>query len=49
VVRSLDELASAMRQIQKPETYAKYTRGVRILRRLLSPERNAERYLAGIE
>jgi glycosyltransferase involved in cell wall biosynthesis len=49
VVRSLDELASAMRQIQKPETYAKYARGVRILRGLLSPERNAERYLAGIE
>jgi len=49
VVRSGDELAKAMREIQKPETYAKYSRGVRILRRLLSPERNAERYLAGIE
>ena len=49
VVRSSDELAKAMREIQKPETYAKYSRGVRILRRLLSPERNAERYLAGIE
>jgi glycosyltransferase involved in cell wall biosynthesis len=49
VVRSVDELARTMREIQKPETYAKYLRGVRILRRLLSPERNAERYLAGIE
>src|SRR5437867_1270463 len=49
VVRSGDELAKAMRDIQKPETYAKYSRGVRILRRLLSPERNAERYLAGVE
>src|SRR5438477_75307 len=49
VARSSDELAKAMREIQKPETYAKYARGVRILRRLLSPERNAERYLAGIE
>src|SRR5213593_4360040 len=49
VVRSGDELAKAMAEIQKPETYAKYSRGVRILRRLLSPERNAERYLAGIE
>src|SRR5436309_2289096 len=49
IVRSADELAKAMRAIRKPETYAKYTRGVRILRRLLSPERNAERYLAGIE
>jgi len=38
-----------MREIQEPETYAIYSRGVRILRRLLSPERNAERYLAGIE
>jgi glycosyltransferase involved in cell wall biosynthesis len=49
VVRSGDELATAMRDIQRPETYAKYLRGVRILRRLLSPERNAERYLAGID
>ena len=49
VVRSVDELARAMREIQKPDTYAKYLRGVRILRRLLSPERNAERYLAGIQ
>ena len=49
VVRSGDELARAMREIQRPEIYAKYARGVRILRRLLSPERNAERYLAGIE
>ena len=49
VVRSTDDLARAMREIRRPETYAKYLRGVRILRRLLSPERNAERYLAGVE
>jgi glycosyltransferase involved in cell wall biosynthesis len=49
VVETTDQLAKAMREIQDPETYAKYSRGVRILRRLLSPERNAERYLAGIE
>src|SRR5438132_2145221 len=48
VVRSVDELARAMREIQWPENYARYARGARILRRLLSPERNAERYLAGI-
>src|SRR5712691_483743 len=48
VVRSSDELARAMRDVQEPETYAKYSRGVRILQRLLSPERNAERYLAGL-
>ena len=49
VVRSTDDLARAMRDVQEPETYARYVRGVRILRRLLSPERNAERYLAGVE
>jgi glycosyltransferase involved in cell wall biosynthesis len=48
VVRSVDDLAKAMRELQRPETYATYARGVRILRRLLSPERMAERYLAGI-
>src|SRR3989454_6787235 len=48
VVRSVDELAKAMREIQWLENYAKYARGVRILRHLLSPERNAERYLAGV-
>ncbi|TME26039.1 MAG: glycosyltransferase family 4 protein [Chloroflexi bacterium] len=48
VVRGGDELARAMRDLQRPETYATYLRGVRILRRLLSPERNAERYLAGV-
>ena len=48
VVRSVDDLARAMRDIQDPETYASYARGVGILRRLLSPERNAERYLAGV-
>jgi hypothetical protein len=49
VVRSTRDLANAMREIQRPETYATYRRGVGILRRLLSPERQAERYLAGIE
>jgi glycosyltransferase involved in cell wall biosynthesis len=48
VVHSTDELARAMADLRLPETYARYARGVRILRRLLSPERNAERYLAGI-
>jgi glycosyltransferase involved in cell wall biosynthesis len=48
VVTSTDQLAKAMRDMQRPETYATYVRGVRILRRLLSPERSAERYLAGI-
>jgi hypothetical protein len=48
VARDSGELMEHMREIQKPETYAGYARGVRILRRLLSPERNAERYLAGV-
>ena len=48
VVRDTGELADAMREIQKPDVYARIVRRVRILRRLLSPERNAERYIAGI-
>lgn len=48
VVRDTGELAEAMREIQKPDTYARIVRSVRILRRLLSPERNAERYVAGV-
>jgi hypothetical protein len=48
VVRDTGELSDAMREIQKPEVYARIVRSVRILRRLLSPERNAERYIAGI-
>jgi glycosyltransferase involved in cell wall biosynthesis len=48
VVRDTGELAEAMREIQRPETYARIVRGVRILRRLLSPARNAERYIAGV-
>ncbi|HZP95089.1 MAG TPA: glycosyltransferase [Candidatus Limnocylindria bacterium] len=48
VVRDTGELADAMRDVQRPERYAALVRGVRILRRLLSPERNAERYIAGV-
>ena len=48
VARSIDELAHAMREMRDPRTNATYARGSRILRRLLSPERNAERYLAGV-
>jgi glycosyltransferase involved in cell wall biosynthesis len=48
VVRDTGELADAMREIQEPETYARIVRSVGTLRRLLSPERNAERYIAGV-
>ena len=48
VVRDTGELADAMREIQEPETYARIVRSVATLRRLLSPERNAERYIAGV-
>ena len=48
VVRDTGELSDAMREIQKPDVYARLVRSVGILRRLLSPERNAERYIAGI-
>ena len=47
-MRDTGELADAMREIQRPEVYARLVRSVRILRRLLSPERNAERYIAGV-
>ena len=42
------QLARAMREIQQPEVYARCVRQVGILRRLLSPERNATRYLIGL-
>jgi glycosyltransferase involved in cell wall biosynthesis len=48
VARDTAQLARAMREIQQPEVYARCLRQVGILRRLLSPERNAMRYLIGI-
>ena len=38
----------AMAEIRRPEVYARCLRQVGILRRLLSPERNAMRYLIGL-
>lgn len=40
------ELADAMREIQRPETYARLVEQVAILRRMLAPARIAARYLA---
>ncbi len=48
VARDTGELAAAMRDMQRPATYASLVRSVGILRRLLSPERIAERYIAGV-
>ncbi|HET7699593.1 MAG TPA: glycosyltransferase [Candidatus Limnocylindria bacterium] len=48
VARDTGELAAAMRDMERPEVYASLVRSVGILRRLLSPERIAERYLAGV-
>jgi glycosyltransferase involved in cell wall biosynthesis len=48
VARDTAELAAAMREVREPETHARLARGASILRRLHSPERNAERYLAGV-
>jgi len=48
VARDTAQLARAMREIQQPEVYARCVRQVGILRRLLSPERNATRYLIGL-
>ena len=48
VARDSGELAEHMREIQKPETYARLRARVRYLQRMLSPERNADRYLTRI-
>ena len=48
VARDTGQLARAMTEIQKPDVYARSLRQVAILRRLLSPERNAMRYLIGL-
>jgi glycosyltransferase involved in cell wall biosynthesis len=48
VARDTAQLARAMREIRQPEVYARCSGQVRILRRLLSPERNAMRYLIGL-
>jgi glycosyltransferase involved in cell wall biosynthesis len=49
VARDTAQLARAMREIQEPEVYARCVRQIGILRRLLSPERNAMRYLIGLK
>ena len=48
VARDTAQLARAMAEIRRPEVYARCLRQVGILRRLLSPERNAMRYLIGL-
>ena len=48
VARDTAQLARAMAEIRRPEVYARCRRQVGILRRLLSPERNAIRYLIGL-
>src|SRR5207244_11450982 len=48
VVRDTGELADAMREMQQPDVYARYQRGVSTLRRVLSPERHAAAYVAGV-
>ncbi len=47
-VSDVDELRRAMRDIREPATYARLVRQSRLLRRMLAPERNAMRYLAGL-
>ena len=48
VARDTAQLARAMREIREPEVYARCSSQIGILRRLLSPERNAMRYLIGL-
>ncbi|MGH2500661.1 MAG: glycosyltransferase, partial [Candidatus Limnocylindria bacterium] len=49
VARDTAALADAMREVRRPETYARLRRQATILRHLLSPGRNAPRYLIGLE
>jgi|GEM_PF-257740 len=46
--RDTGELADAMRDIQRPETYARLVDQVAILRRMLAPDRIASRYLVDL-
>jgi len=46
--RDSGELADAMREIQRPSTYARLADQVAILRRMLAPERIASRYLVDL-
>ncbi|MDQ2951479.1 MAG: hypothetical protein M3R54_04380 [Chloroflexota bacterium] len=48
VARDTDELARAMVEVQRPETQARLQQGIATLRRLLAPERLADRYVAGL-
>ena len=48
VAKDEEELRLRMREIQDPAVYALLRRQVALLRRLLAPERNAPRYLAGL-
>src|SRR5712691_5407181 len=48
VARDSGELAEHMREIQRPETYARLRARVRYLQPMLAPERNADRYLTRI-
>ena len=48
VAKDEEELRARMLEIQDPATYARLRRQVALLRRLLAPERNAPRYLAGL-
>ena len=49
VAKDSGSLPDAMRRMQDPETYALLRRRVAVLRRMLSPERFAARYLVGLE
>ncbi len=49
VAKDSGSLPDAMRRMQDPETYALLRRRVAVLRRMLSPERFAARYLVGLD
>ena len=49
VARDLEQLRGAMRDIREPETRARLLRQVGLLRHMLAPQRQALRYVAGLD
>ena len=47
--RDTEELRERMREIQRPEVYAQLVRGIALYQRMLAPERQAPRLVAGLE
>jgi hypothetical protein len=47
--RDTEELRERMREVQQPEVYARLRRGIAFYQRMLAPERQTPRLVAGLE